>query len=71
MIEAFIRGDNGPSRERLAASPSLVHSRHPELRSVWARFASPTEAYEHGSRVPKPRRSVAHVAYWKEESEAE
>jgi hypothetical protein len=31
MIEAFMRGDNRPSRDRLAAGPSLVHSRHPEL----------------------------------------
>ena len=44
MIEAFIRGDNRPSRDLLAAGdPSLVHSRHPELRSA-GRFASPTEA---------------------------
>src|ERR1035437_10011225 len=34
MIEAFIRGDNRPSRDLLAADPSLIHSRHPELRSA-------------------------------------
>jgi hypothetical protein len=33
MIEAFIRGDNRPSRDLLAADPSLSHSRHPEFRS--------------------------------------
>jgi len=44
MIEAFIRGDNGPSRDLLAAgNPSLVHPRHPEFGSP-GRLAIPTEA---------------------------
>jgi hypothetical protein len=32
MIEAFIRGDNRPSRDLLAADPSLIHSRHSKLK---------------------------------------
>ena len=66
MIEAFIRGDNGPSRDLLAAgNPSLVHpefgspgvSRSQQKLREWFQSASTA-------------RSVAHVAYWKEESEA-
>jgi hypothetical protein len=32
MIEAFIRDDNRPSRDLLAADPSLIHSRHSKLK---------------------------------------
>jgi hypothetical protein len=34
MIEAFIRGDNRPSRDLLAADPSLIHLHHPEFGSA-------------------------------------
>ena len=69
MIEAFIRGDNRPSRDLLAADPSLIHSRHPELRSAGhvSRAQQKLRAWFHSAEPP---RIVAHVAYWKEESEA-
>jgi hypothetical protein len=41
MIEAFIRGDNRLSRDRLAAGPPFAPS---SAQVNWARFASPTEA---------------------------
>ena len=69
MIEAFIRGDDHPSRDRLAAGPSLVHSRHPELRSTGHVSRAQQKLLE-WFQSAKTARSVAHVAYWKEESEA-
>jgi len=69
MIEAFIRGDNRPSRDLLAADPSLIHSRHPELRSAGHVSRAQQKLREWFQRA-KTARSVVHVAYWKEESEA-
>ena len=69
MIEAFIRGDDHPSRDRLAAGPSLVHSRHPELRSAGHVSRAQQKLLE-WFQSAKTARSVAHVAYWNEESEA-
>jgi len=69
MIEAFIRGDDHPSCDRLAAGPSLVHSRHPELRSAGHVSRAQQKLLE-WFQSAKTARSVAHVAYWKEESEA-
>ena len=69
MIEAFVRGDNRPSRDLLAAG------HYSSIRAIpcsgqLGTFRQPNRIYERGSIVPKPPRSVAHVAYWKEESEA-
>ena len=70
MIEAFIRGDNCPSRDLLVAGdPSLVHSRHPELRSAGHVSRAQQKLLE-WFQSAKTARSVAHVAYWKDESEA-
>ena len=69
MIEAFIRGDNRPSRDLLAADPSLIHSRHPELRSG-GQVPRAQQKLRAWFQSGKTTRSVAHVAYWKEESEA-
>ena len=69
MIEAFIRGDNRPNRDLLAAgthrssiraipsSGPLGVSRSQQKLREWFQSA-------------KTARSVAHVAYWNEESEA-
>ena len=70
MIEAFIReaiivrvmnGWPPAHRSSIRAIPSS---------GQLSTFREPNRSYERGSIVPKPPRSVAHVAYWKEESEA-
>ena len=69
MIEAFIRGDNRPNRDLLAADPSLIHSRHPELGSAGHVSRAQQKLREWFQRA-KTARNVVHGAYWKEESEA-
>jgi len=69
MIDAFIRGDGRPSRDLLAADPSLVHSRHLELGSA-ARVSRDQQKLRAWFQSAQAARSVAHVAYWNEESEA-
>ena len=69
MIEAFIRGANRPSRDLLAVGHYSSIRAIPSSGRLGT-FREPNRSYEHGSIVPKPPWSVAHVAYWKEECEA-
>ena len=69
MMETFIRGDNRPSRDLLAADPSPSHSRHPELRSG-GQVSRAQEKLREWFQRAKTARSVVHAAYWKEEFDA-
>ena len=59
MIEAFIRGDNRPSRDLLAADPSPIHSRHPELGSAGhvSRAQQKLRAWFHSAKTAPERRA--------------